>query len=176
MTKYSPEFKIQIIKEYWYGNTGCGKLAKKYSISKRMVCRWIQTYRLQGKVRSSHRKRRFSAEFKFNVVDYYQNHEESMEQVAAKFDLLASQVSLWRSALLRYGYEALKPHRKGRPPKMKRSQKQLRRLAEQSENQRLKAELAKVKAELYDTKMERDILKKSLTLFGPSKHVKKRKS
>jgi len=52
---------------------------------------------------------------------------------------------------------------------MKRTKKQIRHLSQKNEVERLKEELAKKNQELYDTRLERDILKKSLTLFGPSK-------
>lgn len=51
----------------------------------------------------------------------------------------------------------------------------LRQLEKQSELERLRNELAKKNQELYATKLENDILKKSMTLFGPSKDVKKPK-
>lgn len=53
--------------------------------------------------------------------------------------------------------------------------KQAHQLANKSELERLKEELAKKNQELYETKMERDILKKSLSLFGPSKPGRKLK-
>lgn len=56
---------------------------------------------------------------------------------------------------------------------MKHTKKQLRHLANKTEVERLKEELAKKNQEFYDTKLERDILKKSLTLFGPSKQNRK---
>lgn len=43
---------------------------------------------------------------------------------------------------------------------MKHTKKQLRKLANKTEVERLKEELAKKNQELYDTKLERDILKK----------------
>lgn len=58
---------------------------------------------------------------------------------------------------------------------MKHTKKQARQLANKSELERLKEELAKKNQELYETKMERDILKKSLSLFGPSKPGRKTK-
>lgn len=69
----------------------------------------------------------------------------------------------------------MKPHPKGRPSKVKHTKKQARQLANKSELERLKEELAKKNQELYETKMERDILKKSLSLFGPSKPGRKPK-
>lgn len=58
---------------------------------------------------------------------------------------------------------------------MKHTKKQLRHLANKTEVERLKEELAKKNQELYNAKLERDILKKSLALFGPSKPDKKPK-
>ena len=98
-----------------------------------------------------------------------------MAEVAVRFDVLASQISIWRSQFERDGIKALKPHPKGRPSKMKHTKKQLRHLANKTEIDRLKEELARKNQELYDTKLERDILKKSLTLFGLSKPSRKPK-
>ncbi|MDY4065772.1 hypothetical protein AYP76_08830 [Ligilactobacillus agilis] len=110
------------------------------------------------------------------MINYYQTHAESFAQVAAKFDLLPSQISIWRQAFIKYGYDALKPHRKGRSPKVKKqTKKQKQKLVEKKEIDQLREELARTKQELYNTKMDRDILKKSLALFGPSKPGKKRK-
>ncbi|WP_225354718.1 helix-turn-helix domain-containing protein, partial [Ligilactobacillus aviarius] len=109
------------------------------------------------------------------VINYYQTHEDSMAEVAARFDILPSQVSIWRSIFEREGITALNPQPKGRPPKVNHPKKQRRQLAHQSELDRLKEELAKKNQELYETKMERDILKKSLSLFGPLRPGRKRK-
>ncbi|WP_225366103.1 hypothetical protein [Levilactobacillus brevis] len=58
---------------------------------------------------------------------------------------------------------------------MKRSKKQIHQLEKQSEIERLRSKLAQKNQELYDTKLENDILKKPMPLFGPSKGVKKPK-
>ena len=120
-------------------------------------------------------KRIFTTDFKLNVIDYYQTHEDSMAEVAARFDILTAQVSSWRSQFERDGITALKPHPKGRPSKVKHTKKQAHQLANKSELERLKEELAKKNQKLYETKMERYILKKSLSLFGPSKPGRKLK-
>ena len=98
-----------------------------------------------------------------------------MAEVAARFDVLTAQISRWRSQFEQDGIAALKPHPKGRPSKVKRTKKQVRQLANKSELDRLKEELAKKNQELYDTRLERDLLKKSLSLFGPSKPERKPK-
>lgn len=123
MTKYSPKFKAEIIGRYLNENLSSVQLEKLYGIHRRQIRSWIQAYRLQGKVQFSHQHHRFDADFKFSVIDYYQTHEESLAEVAANFDILPSQISAWRSAFERDGYEALKPHWKGRPPKTMKSKK-----------------------------------------------------
>ena len=178
MTKYNPKFKVQVVMEYLTNGLSSYTLEKKYQVPASQIQKWVQQYRLQGieSLKQRHHKRVFSAEFKWYVIDYYQTHAESFTQVAAKFDLLPSQISIWRQAFIKYGYDALKPHHKGRLSKVKKqTKKQKQKLLEKKEIDQLREELARTKQELYDTKMDRDILKKSLALFGPSKPGKKRK-
>ena len=177
MTKYSPELKAQIIHEYFSDKSSTRVLEQKYNINRCLIGKWIQRYKSQGidALKNRRKKRKFTADFKLNVIDYYQTHEDSMADVAFKFDLLPSQVSIWCSQFRQDGIEALKPHPKGRPSKVKHPKKQVRHLNNKTEVERLKEELAKKNAELYDTKLERDLLKKSLSLFGPSKPDKKHK-
>ena len=170
MTKYNPELKAQIVQEYLSTSQSSSDLGEKYNISRRLISKWVQAYQLNGidSLKGRRRKRTFTADFKLSVIDYYQTHEDSMAEVAARFDILTSQVSCWRSLFNQGGIKALEPHPKGRPPKVKHTKKQLHHLANKTEVERLKEELAKKNQELYDTKMERDILKKSLSLFGSS--------
>lgn len=178
MTKYSSEFKAQVVMECITEGLSSYTLERKYQVSARLIRKWVQQYQLQGikNFKQRHHKRVFSAEFKWNVINYYQTHAESYAQVAAKFDLLPSQISLWRQAFIKRGYDALKPHRKGRPSRVKKqTKKQKQKLVEKKEIDQLREELARTKQELYNTKMDRDILKKSLALFGPSKHGRKHK-
>ena len=163
--------------EYLLTSQGAYVLSEKYQISERRIAEWIQRYRMSGidALKRRCHNRTFTTDFKLNVIDYYQTHEDSMVEVAACFDVLTAQISVWRSQFKRDGITALKPHPKGRPSKMKYTKKQARQLANKSELERLKEELAKKNQELYDTKLERDLLKKSLSLFGPSKPGRKPK-
>ncbi|MFD1470989.1 helix-turn-helix domain-containing protein [Companilactobacillus mishanensis] len=177
MTKYDPILKAEVINNYLQGNRNYNDLAEKYNLPAREIGRWIKRYELSGTDSLVRRKgkRNFTAEFKLSVIDYYQTHDESTTEVAAKYDILASQVSAWRISFQRDGIESLQPHQKGRKSLKKKSKKQVSKLANKNEVDRLREELAQKNQELYDTKLERDILKKSMTLFGPSKGVKKQK-
>ncbi|MFD1472451.1 helix-turn-helix domain-containing protein [Companilactobacillus mishanensis] len=177
MTKYDLLLKAEVINNYLQRNCSYNDLAEEYNLPSQEIGRWIRRYRLSGMDSLVRRKgkRTFTAEFKLSVIDYYKTHDESTEEVASKYDILRSQVSSWNALFDCNGIEALQPHQKGRNPLKKRSKKQVRKLVNKNEVDRLREELALKNQELYDTKLERDILKKSMTLFGPSKGVKKHK-
>ncbi len=161
MVKYKPELKAQIVNEYLSTSQSTYDLGEKYQIDRRRIGEWVRKYQRKGidALKQHHHKRTFTADFKLNVINYYQTHEDSMAEVAARFDILTAQISIWRSQFERNGIAALKPHPKGRPSKVKRTKKQVRQLANKNELERLKEELTKKNQELYDTKMERDLLK-----------------
>ncbi|WP_242362821.1 hypothetical protein [Limosilactobacillus antri] len=48
-----------------------------------------------------------------------------MAEVVARFAVLTSQISIWRSQFKRSGIAALKPQPKGRPSKMKHTKSKL---------------------------------------------------
>ncbi|MGN1282654.1 MAG: helix-turn-helix domain-containing protein, partial [Limosilactobacillus sp.] len=85
MTKYNPKLKAQIIHEYFSTPQSTNELSRKYNIPRRQVAEWIQRYRLCGpdSLIPRRQKRTFTPEFKLNVIDYYQTHEDSMAEVAA---------------------------------------------------------------------------------------------
>lgn len=88
-----------------------------------------------------------------------------MSKVAASHNLLCSQISIWLKLFMEGGSEALKPKKKSRPSKMSKiTKKDARKILKKESD-----EIAALKSELRQVKMERDILKKSLILFEPSK-------
>ncbi|AUI70764.1 MULTISPECIES: helix-turn-helix domain-containing protein [Bacillota] len=177
MVKYSSKLKAEVVGEYLQGRTSMQSLSEKHNLPKRQVSFWIQKYRLSGvdSLKRKKTKRSFSAEFKIDVINYYQTHDETLAEVSARFDVNKCQISSWRTAFNKHGIEALKSHPKGRKSKVKNDKKKLRHLINKNELDQLREELAKKNQELYDTKLENDILKKSMTLFGTSKDAKKHK-
>lgn len=177
MVKYSSKLKAEVVGEYLQGRTSMQSLSEKHNLPKRQVSFWIQKYRLSGvdSLKRKKTKRSFSAEFKIDVINYYQTHDETLAEVSARFDVNKCQISSWRTAFNKHGIEALKSHPKGRKSKVKSDKKKLRHLINKNELDQLREELAKKNQELYDTKLENDILKKSMTLFGTSKDAKKHK-
>ena len=125
MVKYKPELKTKIVNEYLSTSQSANALSEKYQINRQKIAKWIRQYRLNGVGAFKRRryKRTFTTDFKLNVADYYQAHEDSMAEVAVCFDILPAQISVWRSQFERDGITALKPQPKGRPSKMKRTKK-----------------------------------------------------
>ena len=58
---------------------------------------------------------------------------------------------------------------------MKKTKKIIRNVENKNKVEHLKEELIKKNQELHEIKLERDILKKSLSLFGPSKQERRLK-
>ena len=178
MTKYSPTLKAELVQKYLDGQSSV-ELGRQYGVSAREIRKWVQGFKLSGvnALKPRRTKRSFTAEFKLAVIDYYHTHEMSMKEVAAKFDVNACQIATWRKTFDREGLPGLQPRRKGRPAKMgaKLTKKQLHHLRDQSELDRLRKEVSQLKKENHDLKLERDVTKKSIALFGRLKPVKKRK-
>lgn len=185
MNRYSPELKREIINEYLTrkDEISISELSRQHNIDPRRVGDWIRDYRLRGKIVSQQGKRRFSTEFKQSVVDYYQNHKETLEQVAVRFDVRPTQVSAWKNMVQRCGDEALKSRKDKASESMKHTKKELRRLMNENNDRgemateiiRLRAELDKTKKKLYYARMNRDIAKKAQALFKTSASKPKRK-
>ncbi|WP_225366104.1 helix-turn-helix domain-containing protein [Levilactobacillus brevis] len=97
MVKYSPVLKAQIINEHLSDGTSGAKLARNYQLSKQQVNRWLRQCLLNGieTLKRHKTRRKFSAEFKWNVINYYQTHDESLAEVAGRCNVLACQICVW---------------------------------------------------------------------------------
>lgn len=177
MVKYNPELKAQVVGQYLNDKMSVVELAQKFCVPERQIWHWIQRYRIGGveTLKRKTSKRKFSTDFKLSVIDYYQTHDESLATVATKYDILACQISIWRTKFNCDGVEVLRSHQKGRPTKVKRKKKLTSSPEKQNEVERLRAELIQKNKELYEIRLENDILKKSMALFGPSKDDAKHK-
>lgn len=93
MTKYKSELKAQIVHEYLSTSQSTNDLSKKYQINGRRIAEWVQGYQLRGGINALEKRRHkriFTADFKLNVIDYYQTHEDSIAEVAARFNILTA--------------------------------------------------------------------------------------
>ena len=90
MAKYSDEFKLNIVKEYFEGNLGFTLLAEKYGISsKAQIQRWVRAYKAFG-LEGLRRKRTnqvYSVQFKLDVIHFMKQTGASYQDTAIAFHM-----------------------------------------------------------------------------------------
>lgn len=119
MSKYSEEYKLQIVHEYLAETNGGTKaIGKKYGIAHSQIRQWVAQYKQNGCITKPTQK--FSAEFKLKVLNYQQEHDLSDLQTSLAFGIThLATISAWRKKYVTGGYEALSQKR-GRTPKVPR--------------------------------------------------------
>lgn len=132
--KYSFELKMRVVEEYFEGKLGYKALAEKYSIStKSLVIRWVNNYKIYGKnsLRPRQGKRKYSLDFKLNVLHYKQETGASYRETAIKFGLSnPSLIANWRRAYLKGGANQLnnpigRPSNMSKKPKLNKDSQQM---------------------------------------------------
>lgn len=91
MTKYKSELKAQIVHKYLSIFQSTNDLGEKHQISGRRIAEWVQRYQLKGGATHLKNGVIITTDFKLNVMDYYQTHEDTMAEVAARLDILTTQ-------------------------------------------------------------------------------------
>ena len=117
MTKYSPEFKLQIVNEYLEGVLGYRSLANKYAIpSQSQIETWVRQYKQEGKNGLQPKeKQEYTGEFKLNVLNYMKTTGASYSMTANHFEVSEIRtIANWNTKFLKAGIEALF-RSKGRP-------------------------------------------------------------
>jgi len=122
MTKYSFEFKKQVVKAYLDREGGYKYLATKFGIStESLVKLWISKYHEYGEEGLSLKKQNsiYSFDFKLSVVKYYLTNEISYKDLAIQHKISQpATIASWVSKFRKDGAGGLS-NKKGRPPKMK---------------------------------------------------------
>ncbi len=119
MAKYNEAFKYQVVQEYLSGGVGTQALGQKYGLDRSIVRRWVSAWQHHGQAGLRKKRETYGAEFKLTVLQHMWRHELSYRQTSAVFDLReATGIGRWERQYHEGGFEALKPRRKGRPPKM----------------------------------------------------------
>ena len=133
MSKYSYQFKKEVVQAYLEGKGGCAFLAKQYGIkSKSQIRRWIANYKAYGDkgLLRSRKQNSYSFETKLAIVQLYLLSELSYQDIAIQMGIMnASLVAQWVSRFRLAGPDALRCHKKGRKPMMDKQEKRKRRKA-----------------------------------------------
>ncbi len=120
----TPEDKLKAVKEYLSGNGSMGLIAKKYKVSYKPFCKWVNKYKAFGEyafIKTGHNQA-YSKEFKEKVVAAYLNGEGSFEALSIKYKV--SSFDTIRKWVLKYNsHEELKASGTGGTPIMTQGRK-----------------------------------------------------
>lgn len=162
MSKYSFEFKLELVKDYLSGEAGGYKtIAKKYGVKAgSQVEDWIKNYEKYGEegLRRKSIKTFYSGEFKLAVLQYRQYHNCSYREAADYFGISnQSMIASWQRRYLDEGFEGLNKSI-GRPRNMSENKKKNNlnlRESEKEELIRLREENIYLRASLeYEKKLK----------------------
>ena len=121
MSKYSNEFKLQVIKYYLEENHSYTECCKKFNIpSSTPIKQWVERYKLYG-IEGVFKQQLSSYDgiFKQNVVEYMHANHLSATETANHFRLAGADVVLkWERIYYEEGPQAFYKERRGRPSKM----------------------------------------------------------
>lgn len=145
MTKYSHEFRLSSVRKVLDGNSISGT-AKELAIPKTVLQTWVNHYYEGGTEQLLHKNRKYSAEFKKEVIEYKWEHGLSLSQTIALFKIPNSAIfSAWEKKYLGEGFSGLLSKKKGRPGKMPK--KKEIKPPDLTREQELEAEIAQLKME-----------------------------
>ena len=146
MSKYSNEFKLEVVNYVLNNHIGISKTSKKYGIPYEHIRRWVKRYETYGVKGLLMKRGIYDGKFKQNVVEYMHNNHLSCSETALKFGIPQdSTVGKWERIYYEEGPQALYEERRGRSKNMssKPRKKKLSKEVEEdliAENQRLKME------------------------------------
>ena len=152
MSKYSHEFKLEVVQYYFEKHIGIVEIARQFKIpSESVIRRWIRKYEEHGAIGLIRNHQQYDGNFKKNVVEYMHSNHLSLQETAIHFNLAGDWiVSKWERIYYEEGPQGLYIERRGRSKNMsfKPRKKQLSKEVEEdliAENQRLRMENAYLK-------------------------------
>jgi transposase len=117
MSKYTAQFKQEVIQYYLSGRGGYQATADYFGIVKSAVRKWVKAYQYHGTLSTVAKYTHYSAEFKQSVLAYRLTHTLSLRETAAKFDIRnPNAIRLWEQAYNLGGIAALTNRKRGRSP------------------------------------------------------------
>ena len=168
MTKFTHELRMQVINERLSGKS-FGQLAKKFNIGETTIKQWVHQYNAGGVTQLINVNRRYSTEFKKNVIEYKWEYGLSLNETMSHFKIPNNgTVFQWEKRYLEEGISGLMQRKKGRlcnmMPKKPKTPKKPRELTREQE----------LEAEIAQLKMENAFLKKLNALVQARKRQQKK--
>ena len=153
MSKYSNEFKLEVVNYVLNNNIGVNSAAKKYSIPYEHVRRWIKRYQIYGVEGLLMKKGSYDGSFKQNVVEYMHTNHLSCSETALKFGIPQdATVGRWERIYYEEGPQGLYRDNRGRKSKVSSDKPTKRKISKETEEDLI--------AEVQRLRMENEYLKK----------------
>ena len=117
MSKYTREFKLEVIKHYESGQDGFKATGAKFAIDESLVRKWVDVYKCLGLDAFGTRYEKRSAEFKLNVLNQMQSRGLSLREARREFNIgTESSILVWQRQYSQGGVAALERKSRERPP------------------------------------------------------------
>ena len=163
--KLSDEDKREIIRLYKEEGVSQTHLAEAFGVGVRYIAELIARYNLHGEeVLIKGPNRKYSPEFKMEVINRYQNGE-AKNALAVEYGIKRSMIDSWLKRYEKDGYNGLIDKKKGRPPKMKKE--------DESVNETVSEDNGEVKSESADKARIKLLEKKNKELEAEVAYLKK---
>ena len=120
MTKYSFEFKNQVVAHYQNTGDGYRVTSARFGIDQCLVSRWIKAFRFHGEAGLRKKCTQYSPDFKLKIIQLIRTGELSINDACAKFNIRSvTTIRNWNRLYNAGGIQALQPNpRPGRPKAM----------------------------------------------------------
>ena len=151
MSKYSNEFKLEVVEYYLNNNIGYSSTSKHFRVNHEVLRGWIKKYQQHGPEGLLKQKvSSYTGDFKVSVVEYMHNNHLSLAETAFRFRLANHKiVGRWERIYYEEGPQALYKERRGRTSKMNSKPRKKKNINENEdlleEVQRLRMENAYLK-------------------------------
>jgi len=158
MSKYTKEFKLEVVQYYESFKVGYKTLSNKYDVQLSLIRKWIYGYQCHGADYFEKRTQIYSAEFKLSVLQHMKDHHMSAIRAAALFGIPAfTSVMQWQRLYNTDGAAALVAKPRGGSKMTKPNPKVDKPPKEMTQEELLE--------EVLNLRAERDYLKKLQALI-----------
>lgn len=148
MSKYSSEFKLEVVQYYLDGKGGFLATAKYFGVNHELLRGWVKKYQQHGPAGLIKQKiSSYNGDFKLNVINYMHNNHLSVAETAYHFNLGNNHiVGKWGRIYYEEGPQALYEEHRGRRKKNMSSKPRKKKVSKENEedliaeNQRLRME------------------------------------
>lgn len=108
MSKYTKQFKLEVVEHYLTGVSGLKEVAKAHGLVHSVVGRWVAMYRLHGEKSFDKKYVNYTAQYKLSVLQHMWQHQLSYTQTELLFDIRGpGRLAIWERSYRSGGIEAL---------------------------------------------------------------------